>query len=110
MTVAPAKRRTRGPDKKPRTPRPATPTSAAPPTTLPPFSTTPLATPPTGIRVILTRRGGFGSVADDHEVMWPPGWRLPAAGESVHLSAEFGGFVEYVDWDIAARAVRVFLR
>ena len=45
-----------------------------------------------------------------HMLTWPAGWRLPVPGESVRLDDTFGGFVEYLTWDVAAKIVRIRLR
>ena len=64
---------------------------------------------PTRITVVWKR--GLGAAArEEREVLWPSGWRLPAAGDAVHLAEGEGGWVEYVDWDVGAGVMRVMIR
>lgn len=59
--------------------------------------------------MILTRRR-LGEI-DEQRIDWWPEVRLPAAGEHIiSPSGGLGGFVEYVSWDLAANALRVYLR
>ena len=63
-----------------------------------------------GTIVILVHRRSLGGTSDEVGMMWPVGWRLPQAGDAVHLKNDLGGFVEYVDmWPTTGR-VRVYLR
>lgn len=55
-----------------------------------------------------SRTAAFGDPKhiDEQEIEWPVAWRLPQAGDAIHLSKTFGGFVEYVDfWPGEGRVV-----
>ena len=63
-------------------------------------------------KVHLIWRRGLSQAPSRTVIDWPAEWRLPAAGEAIHLSKEFGGFVEYVDWWLEGddRHLKVYLR
>jgi hypothetical protein len=65
---------------------------------------------PAAVRVELSFRTAFGTPKETEIIPWPEGWRLPQLGESVQLRSGFGGFVQYVDWDLEQGLVRVFLK
>ncbi|HSB54919.1 MAG TPA: hypothetical protein VLD58_11205 [Gemmatimonadales bacterium] len=60
--------------------------------------------------MIVAWRRALSSPLEEEEIDWPPGWRLPSAGDSVHLSGNRGGFVESIDFDIGRQAIRVNIR
>jgi hypothetical protein len=63
------------------------------------------------ITVILRMKGrAFSDAAQEQEIDWPAEWRLPLAGEAIHLSKTFGGFVEYVDFLVAEKQIVVHIR
>jgi len=63
------------------------------------------------VKVTLRMKGrAFGDDAKEEQIIWPAEWRLPLAGEAIHLSKEFGGFVEYVDFLVAEKQIVVNLR
>lgn len=65
---------------------------------------------PDPIKVVLVMGGrAFADPASEREVEWPANWRLPQAGEAIHLSKTFGGFVQFVDWIVDERVVRIKL-
>lgn len=66
--------------------------------------------PPSGVVVELVMKRRAGAEKQVQVVFWPDGWRLPQVGETVQLKEGFGGFVEYVEWDIAQGLARVVLR
>lgn len=66
--------------------------------------------PPSGVVVELVMRQRRGVDGQVEVLFWPDGWRLPQVGETVQLKEGFGGFVEYVEWDIAQGLARVVLR
>jgi hypothetical protein len=61
-------------------------------------------------RVVVAQRRGLSQAPVEHEIAWPAHWRLPVAGESIHVSREFGGFIEYVDWLVDERTVKINIR
>ena len=65
---------------------------------------------PSGVGVEIVMKGRHGLEAQTEVLWWPEGWRIPQVGESVQIRKDFGGFVEYVDWDIARGLARVVLR
>lgn len=68
------------------------------------------ATGAAGIRVVVVWRRSLSSQRQEREVDWPAGWRLPQAGDSIRLADGEGGFVEYIDFDLERRAMRVNVR
>jgi hypothetical protein len=67
---------------------------------------------PEPVRVVLRSNRGkaFGEAPDEHEIDWPPEWRLPQVGESIRVSGVFAGFIEWIDWDLERKIVAVKLR
>jgi hypothetical protein len=62
------------------------------------------------VRVILVRRRALGTSPEETDISWPPYWRLPSAGDMIHLSTTEGGYIEAVDFDLGRNAVRLLLR
>lgn len=95
--------------RKPRTRINPSPTSPPPPAAPP--RPVPVNSEPVGaIRVVLVRRRGLGSNPEERMISWPPAWRLPQNGESVLLDDGWGGFIEYVAFDLDRNVIRVNLR
>lgn len=100
-------------------PKPPEPTETTPPTIPHGLTFIPAATPSyqldelrlATVTVLLrmkSRTAAFGDPKhiDEQEIAWPIDWRLPQAGDAIHLSKTFGGFVEYVDfWPGESRVV-----
>lgn len=41
---------------------------------------------------------------------WPVDWPLPVAGDFVGLSADEGGYVSHIGYDLASGSVTIWLR
>jgi hypothetical protein len=61
------------------------------------------------LRVVLVRRGGFGSEAEERPVAWPEGWSLPRSGDRVVLAPEFGGQVQFIQFMLAEGIIQIVL-
>ncbi len=61
-------------------------------------------------KVVLTRKQAFGDPLSELEIDWPPEWRLPQAGEAIHVSKDVAGFVEWVTWNVEKKQVEIRLR
>jgi hypothetical protein len=63
-----------------------------------------------GVTVMLRFKTAMSTKSEEQEASWPTGWRIPQAGDAVHLRNDYGGFVQYVDFDLGHGRIVIHLK